>query len=80
MVLLYLTKKGLYEITLIRNYENLRKILPSTFIYEPILIKKKSMNANIKKTQIFNKMKYDLRVYKRSQKVILKFQNHFFLR
>ena len=33
-----------------------KKILPSTIIYEPIL-----MNADIMKTQIFHKGKYDLR-------------------
>ena len=34
--------------------------LHSIFIYEPILIKI-SMNANIMKTQIFYKIKYDLK-------------------
>ena len=36
----------------LRNYKNLRKTLPSTFIYEPILMKI-CMNAKIVKTQIF---------------------------
>ena len=34
-----------------RHYENLRKLLPSTFIYEPILLKI-YMNANIAKNII----------------------------
>ena len=34
--------------------------LSSTFVYEPILIKI-SMKANIVKTHIFHKMKYDLK-------------------
>ena len=37
-----------------------KKILLSTFIYEPILIEN-CMNANIMKTQIFHKFKYDLK-------------------
>ena len=41
-------------------YGNFRKILSSTFIYEPILIKN-YMNANIMNTQIFNLIKYDLK-------------------
>jgi hypothetical protein len=45
------------------------------FIYEPILIK----ISNIK-TQIFLKIKNDLRGHSRSYKVILNFQNHLFLR
>ena len=37
-----------------------KKILPNTFIYESILIKKIDMNANIMNTKIFNLIKYDL--------------------
>ena len=33
----------------------------STYIYEPILIKQNSMNANIEKAQIGYKMKYGLK-------------------
>ena len=39
----------------------LRKNSYSTFIYDPIFIKKKYMNANIKSTQIFHLIKYDLK-------------------
>ena len=51
----------------------------STLIYEPILIQI-SMNANRIKKPIFHKIKYDLKGYKRSHKVILKLKNIFFLR
>ena len=37
------------------------------------------MNANIIKTQFFQKIKYDLKGFLRSHEVILKFQNHLFL-
>ena len=37
----------------------------STFIYKPIMIKKKSMDANNMERQIFNAMKYDLKGHKR---------------
>ena len=37
------------------------------------------MNANIIKTQIFHKMKYDLKGHYRTHKLILKFQNNPFL-
>ena len=37
------------------------------------------MNTNIK-TQTFHKIKYDLKDHQRSHMVILKFQNHLFLR
>ena len=37
------------------------------------------MNTNNIKSQNFYDMKYDLKGHKRSQKVILKFQNHLFL-
>ena len=43
-------------------------ILPSTFIYEPILMKL-SMNANIVKEQIFHKIMYGLKSHWRSHKV-----------
>ena len=38
-----------------------KKILPNTFIYESILIKKNYMNTNIMNTQIFHLNKYDLK-------------------
>ena len=42
------------------KFRDLKKILTSTFIYEPILIQI-YMNANIMKTQIFHFIKYDLK-------------------
>ena len=67
-----------------KNYETLKLrdfsfFLSSTFICKPILIKI-SLNANIKKTQFFHKLKYDLKGHYRSHKVILKFQNDLFRR
>ena len=53
--------------------------LSSIFVYEPILIKI-SMNANIMKTQIFHKIKYDLKCHSRSQEVFSVFNNKLFLR
>ena len=53
--------------------------LSRTFIYEPILIKKKSMNANIVKRQIFHKMKYDSKGHSRSQKMTFSYKNSLFL-
>ena len=47
-----------------------KKILPSTFIYQPILIKKNCMNANIMNSQIFNLF---------SQKVTFIFKSLFLL-
>ena len=41
-------------------YGNIRKILSSTFIYEPILIEIYG-NANIMNTQISDFIKYDLK-------------------
>jgi hypothetical protein len=38
------------------------------------------MNADIIKTQIFQKIKYDLKGQQKSQKGIFKFQTHLFLR
>ena len=35
-------------------------------MYEPILIKTKSLNAYILKTQIFHEIKYDMKGHKRS--------------
>jgi hypothetical protein len=49
--------------------------LSSIFVYEPILKKKLSMDANIIKTQIFHKIKYDLIGHWRSQKVFFVFKN-----
>ena len=38
-----------------------KEILPRTIIYEPILIEKKCMNANIMNTHMFYMIKYDLK-------------------
>ena len=46
----------------------------STFIYESILIKF-SINVNIKKTQIFYEIKFDLKGHSRSYKTTFLFQN-----
>ena len=51
-------KLRLYVFPSLHMYRNLRKIISSTFIYEPILIKN-YMNANIMNTQIFNLIQYD---------------------
>ena len=48
-----------------------------TFVYEPILLKI-SMNANIVTTQIFHKIKYDLKGHSRSQTMTYLFKNNFF--
>ena len=48
------------EIIIILSILELLRILLSTFIYESILIKI-SMNAKIMKTEIFYRMKYELR-------------------
>ena len=53
----------------LRHYENLRKILPSTFFYESILMKI-TKTTKIIKTQIFYKMKYDLKGLENSQQDI----------
>ena len=50
----------------IRHYENLRKILTSTFIYKPTLIKL-YMNANIVKMQDFYLMVFEIRGHWRAQ-------------
>ena len=57
-VLLYLTKKLQDSVT--PGLRDFSFFLSSTFVYEPILLNI-SMNANIVKTQIFNKIKYDLK-------------------
>ena len=53
-VLLYLTIKTPWLLWL----QDFIFFLSSIFVYEPILIKTNSMNANIMKTQIFHWMKY----------------------
>jgi hypothetical protein len=50
--------------------------LSSTFVYEPILLKI-SMNANIVKTEIFHRIKYDLKGHSRSQTMTFLFKNNF---
>ena len=50
----------------------------STFIYETILIKF-SINVNIKKTQIFYEIKFNLKGHSRSYKTTFLFQNLLFL-
>ena len=57
-VLLYLTKKLRDSGT--PGLRDFSFFLSSAFVYEPILLKI-SMNANIVKTQIFHKIKYDLK-------------------
>ena len=57
--------------------EILAFFLSSTIIYEPILIFFKYMKANIGKTQIFHKMKYDLKgLHSRSQKMTFYLKIH----
>ena len=64
--LLHLTKKTLKlvnsETGKLRDFSFF--FFSSTFIYEPILIKKKSMNANIMKTHIFIKLSVTSKVIK----------------
>ena len=61
--LLHLTKNSVFT-----SFQEFKKILPNTFIYESILIKI-HMNANIMNTQIYTFNKYDLNGHWRSQKV-----------
>ena len=53
-------------------------ILSSTFVYEPIMLKI-SMNANIVKTQIFYKFKYDLKGHSRLQTMTFLFKKSTFV-
>ena len=63
----------------LRHYDILRKNLPSTFIYELILMKI-YMNANIVKMQIVYIMMYGLRGHWKHHKVVFLFKNPLFLR
>ena len=62
----------------LRHYDILRKNLPSTFIYELILMKI-YMNANIVKMQIVYIMMYGLRGHWKHHKVVFLFKNPLFL-
>ena len=68
-VLLYLTKKSMKS--MIPGLRDFSFFLSITFVYELFLIK--ITKANIEKTQLFHKMKYDLKVQARSHKAFLFF-------
>ena len=61
------------------NYRILAFFLSSTFIYEAILKKKKSLNDTIEKTHIFHKMKYDIKGQLRSHNMTFLFKYWLFL-